>query len=149
MNGTETRTTTYVYREEGYSQDFEAFDDQGALAIAEDMLRSGDYGTIEKTIRIRASVARPDVDEDSEPDEYDLGTITVTLEPDEPKCSAAGGHDWADGGARGELPVVGSGGGVKITEHCRHCNVTKVWDQWDTDPYNGSVMATTRYVSAP
>lgn len=149
MSGTETKTITYVYREDGYSEDFEAPDDKSAMAIAEDMLRSGDYGVIEKTIRIRASVARPFLDEDGEQDEEDLGGITVTLEPDEPKCSDPQGHDWADGGANGELPVVGSGGGVKITEHCGHCRATKVWDQWDTDPSNGSVMATTRYIDAP
>lgn len=136
--------TTYSYREDGYNEDFEAGSDASAVAHATEMLRGGEYGEITKTTRIRAWVTVKRTDEDG--DEYDetIAAIMEELEPEAPKC-AGPEHDWRDGGPNGELPVTSHGGGVVITEHCGYCLTTRITDTWDTDPSDGTVMATLEY----
>lgn len=60
---------------------------------------------------------------------------TVTLEPDEPDCADGHDHDWQSphevvGGDRANPGVYGHGGGVVITEVCRHCGCYRVQDTW-------------------
>lgn len=54
----------------------------------------------------------------------------ITVEPIEPGCTEDE-HDW------GNESVYGSGGGVCITESCRHCGVERVIDTWAQDPEDG------------
>lgn len=50
-------------------------------------------------------------------------TVTTAIDPEEPDCTEPA-HDWQDECVRG------SGGGVRITETCRHCRRTKTTDTW-------------------
>ena len=61
----------------------------------------------------------------------------VTLHPDEPPCRMTedARHDWREE----EGSVIGHGGGVVITETCRHCQMTKTTDTWAPDG-SGGVM---------
>ena len=73
------------------------------------------------------------VGEDGEPMDDETETITITVDPDEPDCSASD-HDWCSpqmlGGLESNPGVWGHGGGVEITEVCRHCGVYRVTDTW-------------------
>jgi hypothetical protein len=56
------------------------------------------------------------------------------VDPEEPDCSAAD-HDWCSpievvGGIDSNPGVWGHGGGVKITEVCRHCGGYRITDTW-------------------
>ena len=71
---------------------------------------------------------------DGEEIDDEAETITVEIEPEEPECSAAD-HDWCSpfevvGGIESNPGVWGHGGGVKITEVCRHCGAYRVTDTW-------------------
>ena len=60
---------------------------------------------------------------------------TVTLEPEAPDCADGHDHDWQSphevvGGDRANPGVYGHGGGVVITEVCRHCGCYRVQDTW-------------------
>ena len=77
------------------------------------------------------------------PDTVGPVTMTVTLEdPEEgvidsvtleqtlgthPDCDGPAGHDWSHDS------TWGHGGGVIVTETCRHCGLQKVTDSWDQD----------------
>lgn len=68
--------------------------------------------------------------------------VTVRIDPEEPECSATDGHDWRSphsvvGGVKENPGVWGHGGGVIITEVCRHCGVYRVTDTWATRPDTG------------
>ena len=73
-------------------------------------------------------------DDDGEPIEDEAETVTITVDPDEPDCSAPD-HDWCSpievvGGIDSNPGVWGHGGGVKITEVCRHCGGYRITDTW-------------------
>jgi hypothetical protein len=42
------------------------------------------------------------------------------------------------GGLKESPGVVGHGGGVRITEVCRHCGVRRITDTWATNPCDGT-----------
>lgn len=83
-----------------------------------------------------------------ETDETD--TATVTLHPDEPKCSHAE-HDWQSpyeivGGLECNPGVWGHGGGVKVEEVCMHCGCSRITDTWAQRPDTGEQgMTSTTY----
>lgn len=59
---------------------------------------------------------------------------TVTIEPDEPECSADS-HDWQSpysvlGGIEENPGVWGHGGGVIMKQLCSHCGVYRTTDTW-------------------
>ena len=59
----------------------------------------------------------------------------VAVEPDEPACSSADGHDWESphrlvGGLRENPGVHGHGGGVTSTEVCVRCGLVRTTDSW-------------------
>lgn len=71
----------------------------------------------------------------------DHDQYTVTREPDECGCSGDE-HDWRSplsvvGGIAENPGVWGNGGGVIITEVCRHCGCYRVTDTWAQRPDNG------------
>jgi hypothetical protein len=66
---------------------------------------------------------------------------TIKIPPTEPDC-CAGSHDWASplsvvGGIKENPGVYGNGGGVVITEVCRHCGRYQITDTWAQNPENG------------
>jgi hypothetical protein len=92
-------------------------------------------------------VYRPATGEDGGEYGEHVASLIAEFDPPEPKCTEAE-HDWQEGGANGEHPVVGHAGGVILRSHCTRCRVTRVRDTRDTDPSNGEVMETLEYVQA-
>lgn len=63
--------------------------------------------------------------------EMDRSRHTIEIEPDEPECEHADGHDWHERGVRGH------GGGVEITHVCAHCGRYMIVDTWAQRPDTG------------
>lgn len=63
-------------------------------------------------------------------DETRITSVDLTVEPTEPACTEDE-HDWE------QVGLAGSGGGVIITEECRHCEVRRIEDTWAQDPATG------------
>lgn len=130
-------TTTYRYSEEsGYTEDFTAASDTEAEATARTMLATGSWGqeNIVATLRVHAEVGAVDKDTD---EVSDWMQVIHDFQPSAPTCTTE--HEWD------EVSVYGSGGGVKITEKCSHCDYEKVRNTWDTDSATGTVMETITY----
>jgi len=128
----------YRVQDDGYSEDFEADDDDAAVAFAEEWLRSGDWDR-SQTLFLKAEVI--ELDDDGEYGET-LGHVRVTLLPEEPRC-VSGSHVWCSpydllGGLRENPGVFGHGGGVRIKEICKHCGLCKLTDTWATNPCDGT-----------
>lgn len=128
---------TYRVQDEHTGEDFDAADDQAAMEYGEQWLSSGDWPR-SQTLYLDANVFRLPPDGDAEL----VGTASVELHPEEPKCSGED-HAWASphsllGGLKENPGVWGSGGGVRIKEVCRHCGAYKLTDTWATDPRDGS-----------
>lgn len=75
-------------------------------------------------------------------DEEDRELVTITLDPVEPLCDGAEGHDWQSpyeivGGLRENPGVSGSGGGVEIVEVCIDCGCARSTDAWAQRPDTG------------
>ena len=123
---------------------FDAADDDAALAYAEEWLRTGDYWDQGKTIFLRAEVLQLNED-----DCYfeTIGPVYVELQPKPPSCNAEE-HEWLSpysivGGLKENPGVWGNGGGVRIKEICRHCGMYKLTDTWATNPCDGTQGHTT------
>ena len=74
--------------------------------------------------------------------EMDRARHTIELEPEEPECEHADGHDWQSpyevlGGCRSNPGVWGHGGGVVIREVCAHCGMYRITDTWAQRPDTG------------
>ena len=81
--------------------------------------------------------------DDGEFDPYTVEseTVTIEVEPEEPECTEAD-HDWCSplevvGGIESNPGAWGHGGGVKITEVCRHCGAYRITDTWAQRPDTG------------
>jgi hypothetical protein len=139
----------YRVQDEGCGDDFEAADDDAALAYAEEWLRTGDWDRSE-TLFLEAEVVQLQDDGDYEDT---LGFVRVVLPPEEPRCSG-GSHAWCSpyellGGMKENPGVFGHGGGVRIHEVCSHCGVRRITDTWATNPCNGTQgHETVEYLSA-
>ena len=77
-----------------------------------------------------------DIDEDEDEgyriDERDQkADIAVTVHPEEPECTWHEGHEWV------HEQVWGHGGGVVVTEDCRHCGIRVERDSWAQDMSTG------------
>jgi len=128
----------YEYREDsGYQETIEAASDTAAQNIAAQYLRDGDWGRIERTTRVAATVQRAGSDPDGLP--WERLRVHVDLQPEEPACTA-GEHAWLDGA------VWGSGTGVCYTDTCRHCGVRRRVDTGATDTLTGETMRVVEYL---
>ena len=56
-----------------------------------------------------------------------------TIDPEVPECEPGQDHEWQD-----HDQAVGSGGGIKFSERCRHCATVKRTDTWATNPTDGT-----------
>jgi hypothetical protein len=124
--------TTYEVSDGTSWDTIEAANDDAAIEAAEAWLRDGDWPD-EETVYLSAAVMR---------DGEEIGTVEVTLPPRAPACVRGHDHEWCRpvevvGGLRENPGVHGSGGGVKVTEVCRHCGRRQHTDTWATDPRNG------------
>jgi hypothetical protein len=123
--------------------------DEAAREYAAD----GDWGDSDSTIWIGvyawrvALVLRRCDDDDYDPPapgatapyleevQVDRERHTVEIEPDEPDCEDEPEHEWCSpyevvGGCETNPGVRGHGGGVIVTELCRHCGRYRVTDTW-------------------
>jgi hypothetical protein len=126
----------YRVQDSHCGDNFDAADDDAALEYGKQWLRDGDWDRSE-TLWLDATVFRIDGD-----DEERVGGIWVILPPAEPKCWAAA-HAWCQpyelvGGMKENPGVFGHGGGVRITEVCKHCGTRRLTDTWATNPGNGT-----------
>ena len=103
-----------------------------AEEAAQEYVDGGDWETTGETwwIDIRCTP----LDDAGEEIEDDAETITIAVEQEEPECQEAD-HDWCSplevvGGIESNPGVWGHGGGVKITEVCRHCGAYRITDTW-------------------
>lgn len=102
-----------------------------AQEAAQEYVDGGDWGDGTSTIWIDVSCTP--LDENGEKVTDEAKWVTITLEPDEPKCSDGKGHDWTsegEGGLEENPGVFGNGGGVLIYQHCRNCGLRKIIDTW-------------------
>lgn len=122
-----------------------AFEVETAQEAANLYCEYGDYNDFETTQWFDVRVWRRgfvlDEDNDVIELEVDSETITVEVHPPEPDCEQDD-HDWQRphsvvGGVEENPGVWGSGGGVKITEVCRHCGHYKTTNTYATNPANG------------
>jgi len=115
-------------REEGFAYDtVTASSTEEAIEIARGNVDRSNYSECEGTIWIDVCVTCEETGESE--------SAAVTLEPDEPACAAGEHHDWCSphdlvGGLEENPGVHGHGGGVIITEVCRHCACKRVTDTW-------------------
>jgi len=119
--------------------------ESGAEA-AQEYIDGGDWGDPESTEWVTVHTWQVVVAL-SASGEYVTGTFgreshMVAVEPEEPECPE-GEHEWASdhsvvGGCESNPGVFGSGGGVVITEHCRHCGTYREIDTWAQDPQTGT-----------
>lgn len=145
----------YVAQDAHVHETFEADTREEALAAAKDWYADGDWGQQDSTTWIEFCFG--EADEDGNLGE-DYETITITLEPEEPECTADE-HDWQSphsivGGIKENPGVWGNGGGVKISECCMNCGCQKLTDTWAQNPNNGeqgltSVTYTPRHYQLP
>lgn len=129
----------FVYREDsGWEEALRATTMTAAVQEAEALLLDGDWDASGGTIWPQALVVQLDDDGD----EVDRQWVRVTVDPDEPPCEDADGHDWQSphevvGGLKENPGVTGHGGGVVITEVCSRCGVYRERDTWASDPSTG------------
>lgn len=105
-----------------------------AEAAAQEYADSGEWDTTGGTVWIHVGIVPVDAPEDPR-------SVTITIHPPEPKCTAAE-HDWRSphsvvGGLHENPGVVGHGGGVVITEVCAHCGAYRITDTWAQDRETG------------
>lgn len=128
------KVQTYVLRDgDGSEEHIEAVDMASARLAARTWVEGGDWGEPESTIWIRVSIACSSGDEES---------ISIAVDPKEPRCDGDGEHDWQAphalvGGSRENPGVHGHGGGVIITEVCLHCGCERVRATWSQDTSTG------------
>lgn len=133
------------------ADDLQAWADEHAQHCAEIAVGSG--GTSDQPIIWRYSAEIEAVDADG-----DRVTVTghgeAVEEPPAAKCVEAddGEHEWCSpfavvGGIKENPGVQGHGGGVIITEVCRHCGTYRTTDTWATG-HDGRPTTTVTYREA-
>ena len=129
---------SYRVQDGHYGENFEASDDDAALAYAEAWLRTGDYDR-RQTLWLDAEVIQLAADGTCLDT---LGPVSVTLQPDVPSCVGEE-HVWCSpyhilGGLKENPGVWGHGGGARIKEVCSECGMYKLTDTWATNPSDGT-----------
>lgn len=121
--------------EDGFAyQTVTAASAEEALQIAVDNCDRANYSESEGTLYIEVSATCEETGETK--------SETVTLDEPEPDCPQHREHDWQSphalvGGLTENPGVHGKGGGVLVTEVCRHCGCKRVTDTWAQNPTTG------------
>lgn len=120
--------------------------------LAEAWMRGGEWfghgDDSESTVWVRGHLHSEDCTRDrlaADPDTRcyeDCESLTVAIDPPEPRCEDGDSHDWRRplalvGGIRENPGVQGHGGGVIITDVCMHCGCERRVDTWAQDPETG------------
>lgn len=114
---------------------------------AEEYVADGDWNEVTETCWIRVASWRAGLYlEDGEACEGEVDGSrehhTIALDPEEPECTHAAGHDWQSpyellGGCEENPGCWGSGGGIVINKVCAHCGAYLVTDTWAQNPETG------------
>lgn len=113
---------------------------------AEEYVSDGDWGDDSSTswVDVHAWRIGLQLGDDGEVEEIrvDEETHTIAINPREPACADGHEHDWRSphsvvGGIKDNPGVWGKGGGVVITEVCRHCGRYRDTDTWAQNPQTG------------
>jgi hypothetical protein len=113
------------------------------IEAAQEYVDTGDWGEITETTWITVWAWRLGINMYGEWCEVERMGHKITLEPEEPVCIDADGHDWQAphsivGGIKENPGVWGHGGGVTIDEVCVRCGCGKTIDTWAQDPTDGA-----------
>ena len=127
----------YACYEDGIQYDtIEAASIEEAVEEAKDRFDMSAYGEATSTTWVRVLVENVD-------DEEERRYLRFDIHPAEPECTTDDGrHQWESpievvGGISDNPGVFAHGGGVVITEVCRHCAAYRVTDTWAQDPSTG------------
>jgi hypothetical protein len=108
---------------DGVEETVEAEGLEEAKKLAREMLREGDWQLDNETCWPSATIY---AEEDGE--WVEVAETYITVHPPEPGCAedeeGEMDHDWVDSDTQLH------GGGVVVTEVCRHCGVVRVRDTW-------------------
>lgn len=119
----------YNIMEEGYTfNQVEANSAEEALNKAEELVGTPDYSLYNidnYPARITWWAVAVENDEDRAHRDYYIDAVEPVCLEDE--------HNWRERECRGQ------GGGVLVTEVCKHCGWTRYTDTWHQDPRDGSV----------
>lgn len=105
---------------------------ESAKAAAAEYVAGGDWGGGNETIWVNVWAEEDGV----------RTRHKIAIEPEAPDCDADE-HDWASpievvGGIQENPGVMGNGGGVVITEVCRHCGCYRITNTWAQDMSDGT-----------
>ena len=115
-------------------------------AAAQEYVDGGDWGERTRTDWIDVWVWRRAYALDEDGDvvmlALDRERHTIELPPEEPDCIAGHSHVWMSshsvvGGLKENPGVYAHGGGVIITEVCKHCGCYRITDTWAQRPDTG------------
>lgn len=74
----------------------------------------------------------------------DVRDLKVEVSPAEPECRDGEDHAWLEG------RCYGNGGGVRSTDRCWRCGLTRIEDTWAQDPTDGvQGLHSVTYVEGP
>lgn len=125
---------------------------ESAQQACQQYVDGGDWGDdLNETVWV--TVTSTPIGEDGKPINDEAETHTIAIEPTAPEC-CGGEHDWASplsvvGGIKENPGVYCHGGGVIITEVCRHCGCYQITDTWAQNPENGEQgLTSTEYRDA-
>jgi hypothetical protein len=144
----------YMVRDaQGVAETFQAKDDAAAKTFAAAWISEGEYGEIEESFRVHATLyvsATEDLS-DLRIGEHHwavVGEVSWTFHPREPVCPS-GGHDYRApyeivGGLK-ENPGVwgGDNGGLFVLEVCMHCGCSKSERTRASDGQGGHMTSVT------
>ena len=114
-----------------------------AEEAAQEYVDGGSWGDEPKTSWVTVHVEEIEgEDEDGDQILGDHEQHTIEIEPTEPGKMAECGHEWESphsvvGGLCENPGAHGHGGGVIITEVCRHCGGYRITDTWAQNPQTG------------
>lgn len=139
LRSDEEREYVYSIEGDGGSTVRDGTPDQDHRDALADWVRAGNWDEATLPIWVAASVTMVDP---VTGDRIDVCDARVEIEAEEPDCEDGCEHDWRSphsvlGGLRENPGVVGHGGGVIITEVCRHCATYRRTDTWAQDPETG------------
>jgi len=117
------------------------YDSDSGEEAAQLYVDEGSWGNSSETQWVKVYYWRVGYDEDGDEQQVYHGSYLAEVEPDEPECSADE-HDWCSPievvhGCVENPGVYGHGGGVIITEVCRHCGIYRETDTWAQDRSSG------------
>jgi hypothetical protein len=108
---------------------------------AQNYVDTGEWGDEESTFWVDVTTWKNGIDSNGNIGRVGVQNHTVQVDPTEPECSKEK-HGWESphevlGGLKENPGVQGHGGGVIITEVCKHCGCYREINTWAQNPSNG------------